>query len=37
MTNFADLKFECIYHLLAVTINNDVEKMSVKSPHFIFN
>ena len=29
------MKFECIYHLPAVTINADVEKLSVKSPQFI--
>ena len=35
MTNPNDLKYEYIQHLPAVTINNDVEKLSVKSPQFI--
>ena len=35
MTNPDDLKFEYIQHLPAVTINTDVEKLSVKSPQFI--
>lgn len=35
MTNPDDLKYEYIPHLPAVTINTDVEKLSVKSPQFI--
>lgn len=35
MTNPDDFKFEYIQHLPAVTINTDVETLSVKSPHFI--
>lgn len=35
MTNPDDLKYEYIQHLPAVTINTDVEKLSVKSPQFI--
>ena len=35
MTNLDDLKYEYIQHLPAVTINTDVEKLSVKSTHFI--
>ena len=35
MTNPEDLKYEYIKHLPAVTINQDVEKLSVKSPEFI--
>ena len=29
------MKFEYIKHLPAVTINTDVEKLSIKSPQFI--
>ena len=35
MTNPDDLKYEYIRHLPAVTINTDVEKLSVKSPEFL--
>ena len=35
MTNPEDLKHEYIKHLPAVTINQDVEKLSIKSPEFI--
>lgn len=35
MTNPDDLKYEYIQHLPAVTVNTDVEKLSVKSPQFI--
>ena len=35
MTNPEDLKYEYIQHLPAVTINTDVEKLSIKSPEFI--
>ena len=35
MTNPDDLKYEYITHLHAVTINKDVEKLSVKSPEFM--
>lgn len=35
MTNPDDLKYEYIQHLPAITINTDVEKLSVKSPQFI--
>ena len=35
MTNPEDLKFEYIKHLPAVTINKEVEKLSIKSPEFI--
>lgn len=35
MTNPDDLKYEYIKHLPAVTINTDVEKLSIKSPQFI--
>ena len=35
LTNPEDLKFEYIEHLPAVTINTDVEKLSIKSPQFI--
>jgi len=35
MTNPDDLKYEYIQHLPAVTINTDVEKLSIKSPQFI--
>ena len=35
MTNPDDLKYEYIKHLPAVTINQDVEKLSIKSPEFI--
>jgi len=35
MTKPDDLKYEYIQHLPAVTINTDVEKLSVKSPQFI--
>ncbi len=35
MTNPEDLKHEYIKHLHAVTINQDVEKISIKSPEYI--
>ena len=35
MTNPEDLKYEYIKHLPAVTINQDVEKLSVKSPEYM--
>ena len=35
MTNPDDLKYEYIQHLPAVTINTDVEKLSIKSSQFI--
>ena len=35
MTNPEDLKYEYIRHLPAVTINMDVEKLSIKSPEFL--
>ena len=35
MTNPEDLKYEYIKHLSAITINQDVEKLSIKSPEFI--
>lgn len=35
MTNPEDLKYEYITHLPAVTINKDVEKLSIKSPEFM--
>lgn len=35
MTNPDDLKYEYIQHLPAVTINKDVEKLSIKSPEFV--
>ena len=35
MTNPEDLKYEYIKHLHAVTINKDVEKLSIKSPEFV--
>ena len=35
MTNPEDLKYEYIKHLPAVTINQDVEKLSIKSPEFM--
>ena len=35
LTNPEDLKFEYIEHLSTVTINIDVEKLSIKSPQFI--
>ncbi len=35
MTNPEDLKYEYIKHLHAVTINKDVEKLSIKSPEYI--
>ncbi|MEE0934899.1 MAG: tyrosine-type recombinase/integrase [Methanobrevibacter sp.] len=35
MTNPEDLKYEYIKHLHAVTINKEVEKLSIKSPEFI--
>ena len=35
MTNPEDLKYEYIKHLPAVTINQEVEKLSIKSPEFI--
>lgn len=34
MTNPEDLKYEYIKHLPAVTINQEVEKLSIKSPEF---
>lgn len=35
MTNPYDLKYGNIKHLTAVTINRDVEKLSIKSPEFV--
>ena len=35
MTNPEDLKYEYISHLPAVTINEEVKKLSIKSPEFI--
>lgn len=35
MTNPDDLKYDYISHISAVTINKDVEKLSIKSPEFI--
>ena len=35
MINPDDLKYEYIKHLPAVTINKDVEKLSIKSPEYI--
>lgn len=35
MVNPDDLKYEYIQHLHAVTINKDVEKLSIKSPEYI--
>lgn len=35
MTNPEDLKYEYIRHLHAVTINKEVEKLSIKSPEFM--
>ena len=35
MTNPEDLKYEYIQHLPAITINQDVEKLSIKSPEYI--
>ena len=35
MTNPEDLKYEYIKHLHAVTINKEVEKLSIKSPEFM--
>lgn len=35
MTNPEDLKYEYIKHLPAVTINTDVEKLSIKSPEYM--
>ena len=35
MTNPEDLKYEYIKHLHAVTINKEVEKLSIKSPEYI--
>lgn len=35
MINPEDLKYEYIKHLPAVTINQDIEKLSIKSPEFI--
>ena len=35
MTNPEDLKYDYIQHLSAVTINKDVEKLSIKSPEFM--
>jgi integrase len=35
MTNPEELKYEYIRHLPAVTINMDVEKLSIKSPEFM--
>lgn len=35
MINPEDLKYEYIKHLPAITINTDVEKLSIKSPEYI--
>ena len=35
MTNPEDLKYEYIKHLPAITINTDVEKLSIKSPEYM--
>ena len=35
MTNPEDLKYEYIKHLPAITINTDVEKLSIKSPEYV--
>ena len=35
MTNPEDLKFEYIEHLHAITMHQDVERLSIKSPEFI--
>lgn len=35
MTNPEDLKYEYMKHLAAVTINTDVEKLSIKSPEYV--
>ena len=35
MINPEDLKYEYIKHLPAVTINKDVEKLSIKSPEYM--
>lgn len=35
MTNPEDLKYEYIKHLHAVTINQEVEKLSIKSPEYV--
>ena len=35
MTNPEDLKYEYVRHLHAVTINKEVEKLSIKSPEYI--
>ena len=35
MTNPEDLKYEYIKHLPAVTINQDVEKLTIKSPEYM--
>ena len=35
MTNPDDLKYEYIKHLPAVTINQEVEKLTIKSPEFV--
>ena len=35
MTNPDDLKYEYIKHISAVTINKEVEKLSIKSPEFL--
>lgn len=35
MTNPEDLKYEYIKHLPAITINQDVEKLSIKSPEYM--
>lgn len=35
MTNPEDLKYEYMQHLPAVTINTDVEKLSIKSPEYM--
>ena len=35
MTNPEYLKYDYIKHLSAITINQDVEKLSIKSPEFI--
>ena len=35
MTNPNDLKYEYIKHLPAITINQDVEKLTIKSPEYL--
>ena len=35
MINPEDLKYEYIKHLPAITINTDVEKLSIKSPEYM--